>query len=183
MNAEQCAVVQRLISNLDDSRVQYLMLKSTLVDLHARFLVSRVINLHAVAADDLVRQVRLAGGVKTHRGGGVLARLHAQAACLMAIGSTDRETACLKRIARHEDRVTQRFQAVIAQVKDLPQALHYQLIVLERARFQIELLIRETEASPAAPYSVPAAANLPEHEQSRKWTPTRHLDKRSEEYP
>lgn len=140
MNAERCAMVQNLISNLDDSRIMYLALKPLLGNPHARSLLSQVISLHSATAGDLARQMRLTGGVQAHRGGSIWGRLGAQAARLAAIASTDCETACLKRVARHEDRVTQRFQATIAHVQDLHPRLHCQLLTLERIYPRIELL-------------------------------------------
>lgn len=143
MNAEECATVQRLISKLDDSRLFYRALTPRLRDGHARFLVSRLIDLNATAADDLARQTLLTGGLTASRGGRGLTRIQACAACWMVMASADRDAACLKRIARHGDRVMQRFQAVMARVKDLHQGHHRQLLALERARFRIESLASE----------------------------------------
>ncbi|HET7162590.1 MAG TPA: hypothetical protein VFI32_07965 [Rhodanobacteraceae bacterium] len=168
MNAEQCAIVQRLISDLDDTHFLYLKFKPLLSHTHVRFLVSQMIDLHATIADELARQMRLTGGLAARRGVGALARLRARAACWwMAFGSTDSEMSCLERIVRREDRLAQEFQRVIAQVGDLPRNLQDQLLVLERTGYRIESLVRLMQASssdasqPAAiPAYVPARARL-----------------------
>lgn len=145
MNAEECATVQRLISKLDDSRLFYRALSPRLRDGHARFLVSRLIDLNATAADDLARQMLLTGGLAATRGGRILTRIRACAARWVVMASADRDVACLKRIARHGDRVMRRFQVVIARVRDLHPGHHRQLLALERARFRIESLASATE--------------------------------------
>lgn len=157
MNAEQCAIVQRLISDLDDTHFLYLKFKPLLSHTHVRFLVSQMIDLHATIADELARQMRLTGGLAARRGVGALARLRARAACWwMAFGSTDSEMSCLERIVRREDRVAQEFQAAMAQVSDLNRNLHDQLLALERTGYRIESLIRLMQA-PSPDASQPAA--------------------------
>ncbi len=146
MNAEQCAIVQRLISDLDDIHFLYLRFKPLLSHAHARILVSQMIDLHSAIADDLARQMRLTGGLAARRGMGAWARLRARAACWMAIGSADCEMICLNRIVRRGDRVAQRFQAVMAQVSDLPKNLQDQLLALERTGYRIESMVRLMEA-------------------------------------
>lgn len=169
MNARDCAIVQKLIANLDDSRLLYLTLKPLLDDSHARFLVSRMIDLHSATADDLAQQVRSRAGIQARRGGSVWVRLRAQAAWLIAMAGAGREAACLKRIARHEDRVTQRFQLVMARVRDLHPNLQRQLLTLERTGFRIELLAREQQtASQEAPYTAMVTANLTARDRSRR---------------
>lgn len=144
MNAEECAIVQRLISKLDDSRLFHRALTPHLRDAHARFLVSRLIDLNAAAADGLAQQMLLTGGVIATRGGRTLMQIRACAARWMVLASADRDIACLKRIARHGDRAMQGSQAVMARVRDLRQGHHRQLLTLERARFRIESLVDET---------------------------------------
>ena len=157
MNAEQCAIVQRLISDLDDTHFLYLKFKPLLSHTHVRFLVSQMIDLHATIADELARQMRLTGGLAARRGVGALARLRARAACWwMAFGSTDSEMSCLERIVRREDRAAQKFQAAMAQVSDLNRNLHDQLLALERTGYRIESLIRLMQA-PSPGESQPAA--------------------------
>jgi hypothetical protein len=167
MNAEQCAIVQRLISDLDDTHFLYLRFKPLLSHTHVRFLVSQMIDLHAAIADDLARQMRLTGGLAARRGAGAWAQLRARAACWMAFGSTDSEMSCMERIVRHEDRLAQQFQTVMAQVSDLPRNLQDPLLALERSGYRIESLVRLMQASspdasqPAAiPAYVPARARL-----------------------
>jgi hypothetical protein len=89
MNAEQCAIVQRLISDLDDTHFLYLRFKPLLSHTHVRFLVSQMIDLHAAIADDLARQMRLTGGLAARRGAAARAQLRARAPCCLAFGSTD----------------------------------------------------------------------------------------------
>jgi len=156
MNAEECATVQRLISKLDHSRLFYWMLGRHLRHAHARFLVSRMIDLNAAAADDLARQMLLTGGLAASRGGGALVRLRNWAVCLMTMASVDRDAACLKHLARHGDLAMQRFQAVIARVKDLHPRLQHQLLALERAHFRIESLAKDIETWPATDDAYPA---------------------------
>lgn len=156
MNAEECATVQRLISKLDHSRLFYRTLKRQLRHAHARFLVSRLIDLNSAAADDLARQMLLTGGLAATRGGGALMRLRARAAYWMTMTSVDRDAACLKHLARHGDRAMQRFQAVIARVKDLHPRLQQQLLALERAHFRIESLAKDIETWPATDDAYPA---------------------------
>ena len=156
MNAEECATVQRLVSNLDHSRLFYGTLKHPLRNAHARFLVSRMIDLSSAAADDLACQMLLTGGIAASRGAGAWTRLRARAACWMTMVSVNRDATCLKRLARRGDRVMQRFQAVIARVKDLHPQLHHQLLVLERVRCRIESLAQETEAWPPTDDAYPA---------------------------
>jgi hypothetical protein len=61
----------------------------------------------------------------------------------MLIASADRDASCLKRIARHGDRVMRHFQAVMVRVKDLNQGHQRQLLALERAHFRVESLASE----------------------------------------
>jgi hypothetical protein len=70
-------------------------------------------------------------------------------------------------IVRHEDRLAQQFQTVMAQVGDLPRNLQDPLLALERSGYRIESLVRLMQASspdasqPAAiPAYVPARARL-----------------------
>ena len=168
MNAEQCAIVQRLITELDDTHYLYLRLKPLLSHTHARYLLTRMIELHSAIADDLAQQMRLTGGLAARRGGGAWARLRARAVCWMAISSADSELACLERIVRHEDRMAKRFQAAMAQVSELHQCLDDPLLATERTGYRIESLMRLMEASsPGAPRPVAMVAALPERRRPR----------------
>lgn len=169
MNAEQCAIVQRLISDLDDTHFLYLRFKPLLSHAHVRFLVSQMIDLHSAIADDLARQMQLTGGLAARRGVGALARLRARAACWIALGTLDSEMACLTRIVRREDQVAQKFQAVMAQVSDLHRNLHDQLLALERTGYRIESLVRLMEAtSQDASHPAAVAAQMPERGRLRR---------------
>lgn len=170
MNAEECRNLQSLISKLDDNRLYYRTLKARLRDAHARFLVSRLVEVNAAAADDLSRQMLLTGGLAATRGARAMTRFQARVACMASVASADPEAACLKRIARRGDRVMQRYQAVMARVGDLHQGHHRQLLALERARFRIESLAGEAETrrSPDYVYPVPKIADLSNPERSHR---------------
>lgn len=169
MNAEQCAIVQRLISDLDDTHFLYLRFKPLLSHAHVRFLVSQMIDLHSAIADDLARQMQLTGGLATRRGVGALARLRARAACWMALVSVDSEMACLKRIIRREDRLAQKLQAAMAQVCDLHRNLHDQVLALERTEYRIESLVHLMETtSQDASHPAAVAAQMPERGRLRR---------------
>lgn len=168
MNAGQCAIVQRLVTDLDDTHYLYVGLKPLLSHTHAQYLLSRMIELHSATADDLARQMRLAGGLAARRGGGALARFRARAVRWMAISSADSELACLRRIVRHEDRMAEGFQAAMAQVSDFHPGLANQLLAMERIEYRIESLIRLMEASsPGAPRPAAVVAALPERRRPR----------------
>ncbi|HET9818753.1 MAG TPA: hypothetical protein VFP92_06270 [Rhodanobacteraceae bacterium] len=170
MNAEQCAIVQRLISHLDDTHFLYLRFKPLLSHAHVRFLVSQITDLHAAIADDLARQMRLTGGLAARRGAGTWARLRARAACWwMAFGSTDSEMSYLARIVRREDRLAREFQTMMAQVGDLHRNLHDQLLALERSGYRIESLLGLMEGSSSnASQPVPIAAYVPVRARPRR---------------
>jgi len=169
MNAEQCAIVQKLISELDDTQFLYLKFKPLLGHAHVRFLVSQMIDLHAAIAGNLARQMRLTGGLLARRGAGGWARLRARAMCWLALAGVDSEMSCLECIVRREDRVAQRFQAVVAQVSDLPRNLHEQLLALERSGYRIESLMRVMEeSSPGASQPAAVVAHMPERRRLRR---------------
>jgi hypothetical protein len=170
MNAEQCAIVQRLISDLDDTQFLYLKFKPLLSHAHVRFLVSQMIDLHSAIADDLARQMRLTGGLLARRGAGTWARLRARAACWLALaGAGDSEMSCLECIVRREDRLAQVFQTVMARVGDLPRNLQDQVLALERTGYRIESLLRMLETpSPDVPQPAPIAAYVPARRQLRR---------------
>lgn len=169
MNAEQCAIVQRLISDLDDTQFLYLKFKPLLSHAHVRFLVSQMIDLHAAIADDLARQMRLTGGLLARRGADTWARLRARAACWLALAGANSETSCLECIVRREDRVARQFQAAMAQVNDLHRNLHKQLLALERAGYRIESLMRlMEESSPDASQPAAVVAHMSERRRLRR---------------
>lgn len=169
MNAEQCAIVQRLILDLDDTYFLYLTFKPLLSHVRVQFLVSQMIDLHSAIADDLAQQMQLTGGLAARRGPGTLARLRARAACWMALCSADSEMTCLKHIVRREDQVAQKFQAAMARVCDLHPSLHEQLLALERTGYRIESLVRLLEASsPDGSQPAAAIAHLPERGRPRR---------------
>jgi hypothetical protein len=169
MNAEQCAIVQRLISDLDDTHFLYLRFKPLLSHAHVRFLVSQMIDLHSAIADDLAWQMQLTGGLAARRGTGAWAWLRARAACWwMAFGSTDSEMSCLARIVRREDRLARKFQTVVAQVGDLHRKQD-RLLALERTVHRVESLIHLMQASsPDASQPAAIAAYVPVRARPRR---------------
>lgn len=167
MNSRECFIVQKLITDLDDTRLLYLKLRPLLIRPHLKFLVARMTESHAAIADDLVGQMARVGGLTARRGAGALAGLRAKIESWMAIVNLDIEVGCLKRIARHEARVTQRFRETLGHVKGLQQSLHRELNQLERACLRIEALMREMEMPPLAVQRRPAVVtHLSTHESS-----------------
>lgn len=151
MNSRECAVLQRLISDLDDTRVLYGKLVPLFIRPHLRFLVERIARAHAAIANDLVRQMGLTGGLKARRGGGAVAAVHAHVAGWIALANADVELGCLKRVVRREDRIIRLFRGALDDVKDLHQSLHRELRELERTVFRIDSLAREMETPSNAP--------------------------------
>ncbi|MGH8233411.1 MAG: hypothetical protein ACREPU_04355 [Rhodanobacteraceae bacterium] len=145
MNSKECAIVQKLISELDDTRVHYANLAPLLIRPHLKFLVERLTKSHVAIAEDLAGQMDLAGGVTARRGGSIMVKLRARIECLLTMANVDIDLGCLKHIAHHEVRVTRRFRETLDGVLGLHQNLHRELCQLERAVFRIEALMREME--------------------------------------
>lgn len=145
MNSRECAIVQKLIIDLDDTRLLYMKLRPLLIRPHLKFLVARVTESHAAIADELVGQMDRVGGLTARRGAGAMAALRAKVESWVAIVNLDIEVGCLKRVARHEARVGHRFRETLAHVTGLHQNLHRELRQLERACLRIETLMREME--------------------------------------
>lgn len=168
MNSRECAILQRLIADLDDTRRLYAKLKPLLIRPHLKFLVERIIQSHAAIADDLALRMDRVEGVAARRSGGALPKLRARVESWIAIINLDIEVGCLKRIARHEARVTQRFRETLDDVKGLHQSLHRELHQLERAVSRIEALMREMETPSFVGSRVPATGtHLSTPERSR----------------
>lgn len=168
MNSRECAVVQRLIAELDDTRLLYAKLRPLLIRPRLKFLVERITQSHAAIAEDLALHMDRSGGLTARRSGRALATLRAHVESWMAIINLDIEVGCLKRIARHETRVTQRFRETLDEVKGLHQNLHRELRQLERAVFRIEGLMREMEMPALGGSQRPATiTTLATHERPR----------------
>lgn len=151
MNSTECTRVQGLIADLDDTRLLYATLAPLLIRPHLKFLIEKVANSHATIAYHLAWQMDRAGGLTAHRGASLLARLNARLERWIALTNIDVELGCLKRIARHEARLTQRFREALGSIRDLHQNLHRELGQLERTLFRIESLVHEMEMPASAP--------------------------------
>lgn len=145
MNSNECAVVQRLIADLDNTRLMYATLAPLLIRPHLKFLVEKVANSHATIAYHLAWQMDRTGGLTARRGGNPLARFAARIERWIAVAHIDVELGCLKRIVRREAGVTQRFRETLGSVKDLHENLHRELGQLERTLARIESLMHEME--------------------------------------
>lgn len=171
MNSAECARVQDLIADLDNTRLVYATLAPLLIRPHLKFLVEKVTNSHATIAYHLAWQMDRTGGVTARRGATLLARLGARLERWIAITNVDVELGCLKRIARREARVTQRFREALGSIKHLDQNLHHELGQLERTLFRIESLMHEMEMPrTATPQRRTAAISLSPQERYRPST-------------
>ena len=143
MNSRECAIVQKLITDLDDTRLVYAKLAPLLIRPHLKFLVQRISDSHAAIAEDLAWQMDRTGGLTARRSSGAFAKLRVMAESWVTIANLDIELGCLKHIARHEARVIQRFRETLDGVQGLHQNLHRELCQIERAAFRIEALMQE----------------------------------------
>lgn len=168
MNSTECTLVQGLIGDLDNTRHFYATLAPLLIRPHLKFLVERVANSHATIAYHLAWQMDRTGGLTARRGASVIARLNARLERWIAVANVDVELGCLKRIARHEARVTQHFRETLGSVKDLHENLHRELGQLERTLARIESLMHEMQMPvPAASRRNAAAIPLSTQERYR----------------
>lgn len=151
MNSTESARVQGLIAELDDTRLVYATLAPLLIRPHLKFLVEKVASSHATIAYHLAWQMDRTGGLTARRGASLLARLNARLERWIAVTNVDVELGCLKRIVRHETRVTQRFREALGSIKDLHQDLHRELGQLERTLFRMESLTHEMEMPASTP--------------------------------
>lgn len=150
MKSNERALVQKLITDLDDTRLVYATLAPLLIRPHLKFLVERVANSHATIAYHLAWQMDRGGGRTARRGPTAMARFGARLERWMALTNIDVELGCLKRIARHEARVTERFRETLGGVKGLNENLHRELGQLERMLFRIGSFIHEMETPTSA---------------------------------
>lgn len=145
MDSTECTLVQRLVADLDDTRLVYSTLAPLLIRPHLKFLVERVANSHATIAYHLAWQMDRTGGVTARRGARRLARFGARLERWIAVSNLDVELGCLRRIARREARVMQRVRELLGSVQGLPEDLHRELGQLERMLARIESLMHESE--------------------------------------
>lgn len=148
MNARECAVLQKLVRVLDDTRLLYAKLEPLLIHPHLKYLAAQIMQSHDAIADDLAWHMDAMGGLAARRGGDVLTALRASVESWVAITRVDVEFDCLNRIARHEARVTQHFRIALGEVEGLSHSLYRELCQLERAGFQVESLMQEMEMPP-----------------------------------
>lgn len=150
MNSRECAIVQRLIADLDSTHLLYTRLAPLLTRPHLKFLVDRMAASHSAIADDLALHMESEGARRASRGAGTLAGLRTRLERWTAVTNLDIELGCLKCVARHEARVVQRLRDALDDVRCLRPTLRRELSQLERSLFRIESLIREMETPLAA---------------------------------
>lgn len=168
MNATECSTIQRLVSDLDDTRVLYAKLEPLLIRPHLTYLVERITQSHDAIADDLAAQMERTGGVTARRGRHTWSKARAWLESWLAVTHVDVEVGCLKHIARHETRIIQRFHCALNEVKGLHQNLHRELRQLERALCRIESLMQELEtpAFSAGRSQTPSVVPISIHERT-----------------
>lgn len=167
MKSNERALVQKLIADLDNTRLVYATLAPLLIRPHLKFLVERVANSHSTIAYHLAWQMGHDGGPTAHRGANVTARFRARLERWIAAANIDVELGCLRRIARHEARVTERFRETLGSVNGLNENLHRELGQLERMLFRIGSFIREMEVPVSAASRRRRAAVIPLSTQER----------------
>jgi len=145
MKTRERALVRKLIADLDNTRLVYATLAPLLIRPHLKFLVERVANSHATIAYHLAWQMERGGGRQVPRGADAMARFGARLERWLAVANIDVELGCLKRIARHEARVTERFRETLGSVKGLDESLQRELGRLERLLFRMGSFIHEME--------------------------------------
>jgi hypothetical protein len=170
MNAAERAVVRRLVADLDNTRLLHATLAPLLIRPHLKFLIERLAHAHAIIADDLVHQMGGTRSTPPGRGASRFARMRVGIERWIAITNVDIELGCLKCIARHEGRVTQRLRRALENIRPLQQTLNRELGQLERLRLRIESLMHEMEMPPLAaamPRHHADAIPLPGHARHR----------------
>lgn len=168
MKSHECALIQKLITDLDNTGTVYAALAPLLSRPHLKFLVERIANSHATIACHLAGEMDRGGGRAVSRGANALAGFGARLERWIAVTNIDVDLGCLKRIARHEARVTKRFRETLGSIKRLDENLHRDLGQLERMLFRIGSFIQEMEMPVSAASRRRAAAiSLPTHERYR----------------
>ncbi len=145
MNAAECSIIQRLVNDLDNTRVTYTNLAVLLRRPYLKFLVEQIAESHVAIAADLARHVKTSGGVTMRRDGHRWIKVRAWFETWVAAANADIELGCLERIARHESDVTAHFQTVLEDVKGLPTNFSHQLCGLVRGVLRLEWLMRAME--------------------------------------
>ena len=142
MNHKDCALLQRLIVELDDARRFYANLSNMMVHPHLKCLLERVLRSHGAIAEDLTEHVRTMG-MQMYRGGSALGRLRARYIAWLTATRIDLELACMREIEHREALIVQRFVTVSDRVPGLKQHLYHYLRELEGDHAQIEWAICE----------------------------------------
>ena len=145
MNSRKYTVLQKLVTDLDDTRLLYTEFGPLLIRPHLKYLVERITLSHDAIAQDLARQMDMLGSERPHRGGSALGRLRAHLETWLAFTSVDIDLGCLRHIVRHETRVAQCFRATLDEVEGLPESLNRELCHLEHVMFRIESMVQEME--------------------------------------
>lgn len=151
MNAEECKVIQGLVSDLDNTRFIYATLEPLLSRPHLRFLVSRIIDSHVAIADDMAQQVMTSGGVTLHRIRGIWVKVAAWFEAWFAAAHVDVDLRCLERIARRETCLVTTYYMALEDVKGMPKRFRNELSGLQRMLFRIEWLVHAAESGTAGP--------------------------------
>lgn len=178
MNSQECARVQRLILELDDTRLLYAKLEPLLIRSHLRFLIAQLMRSHSVAAEELVIRMRRFGGLTADRGGGRTAWFRATLASWLAMIDLDGERACVRRIARRGRHVALLLRKTVNEVQALQQVTNSEPHQLERVMLRLEGIVHQLEPLPLSAAQVRAySARLepPERSQPRAATPTNDL--------
>ena len=145
MNSRKCAILQKLVTDLDDTCLLYTELEPLLVHPLLKYLIERITLSHDAIAQDLARQMDTRGNQTPHRGGSALGTLRAHLETWLAFTSVDIDLGCLRNILRHETRVAQCFRATLDEVEGLPESLNRELCHLEHVMFRIESMVQEME--------------------------------------
>ena len=147
MNSREWDILQKLVSDLDDTRLLYMEFGPLLVGARLIYLVELIALLHEEIAEDLARQMSAAGRRTPHRGESASGKLHRYLEPLLVITGVNVDLSCLNAVARHETRVVQRFVMTLDEVEGLPQGLYREQRHLAHALSRIESLMQEMEAS------------------------------------
>lgn len=152
MNSRECNILQKLVSELDDTRALYTKLGPLLTGPRPIYLAGLIILLHEEIAEDLAREMNILGSQTPHRAGSALGKLRAYLEPLLAATWPDVDLGCLRTIIRHETRVVQRYVRTLDDVAGLSGNLYREQLRLGRALFRIESLIQEM-AAPALTFA------------------------------
>ena len=145
MNSRECGILQKLVSDLDGTRLLYTKLGPLLAGPRLIYLVGLTILLHEEIADDLVREMSTLSGQTLRRGAIAPGRLCAYLEPVLASAGLDVDLRCLNAVARHETRVVQRFAMTLDEVEGLPQTIYREQDHLAHVLLRIESLTQELD--------------------------------------